>query len=360
MPISRLPPSRRVWIFDLDNTLHDARAHIFPAMHEQMNAWLRGNLGLDEDGANALRRTFWEKYGTTLAGLVRHYGTDPRKFIMATHEFPELADLVVRENALRHALALLPGRKVIFSNAPRHYVDGVVKALGIARFFDAIYTIESTRGIDGGNEILAGYRGTVMCDGYAVYKAIEKAAVGLKLAHCWAHFRREILAHEQAYPQIVAEGLALIRNLYAIEDACRDEPDEVRRAHRDSLSRAVVEEIQRWMLSTWGAVPPGSGLRGALTYGAGLWSGLSRFLEEPKIGLDNNPSERAARGPVVGRKNHYGSRSKRGTEVAALFYTLLESAKLAGVEPKAYLRAATLASLNGDVIPLPHEWNSTP
>jgi transposase len=220
------------------------------------------------------------------------------------------------------------------------------------------YTIENTRGIDGGNELLAGYRGTVMCDGYAVYKAIEKAAVGLKLAHCWAHFRREILAHEQAYPEIVAGGLALIRNLYAVEEACRDEPDEVRRSQRNSLSRAVVDEIQRWMLSTWGAVPPGSGLRGALTYGAGLWSGLTRFLEDPKIGLDNNPSERAARGPVVGRKNHYGSRSKRGTEVAALFYTLLESAKLAGVEPKAYLRAATLASLNGDVIPLPHEWSA--
>jgi putative hydrolase of the HAD superfamily len=145
MPIFSVPPSRRVWIFDLDNTLHDARPHIFPAMHVQMNAWLRGNLGLDEDGANALRRTFWEKYGTTLAGLVRHYGTDPRKFIMATHEFPELADLVVRENALHHALARLPGRKVIFSNAPRHYVDGVVRALGVARFFSAIYTIESTR-----------------------------------------------------------------------------------------------------------------------------------------------------------------------------------------------------------------------
>lgn len=145
MPIFKCPPSRRVWIFDLDNTLHDARPHIFPAMHVQMNDWLRGNLGLDEEGANALRRGFWEKYGTTLAGLVRHYATDPRKFIMATHRFPALADLVVKENALRHALARLSGKKVIFSNAPRHYVDGVVKALGIARFFDAIYTIESTR-----------------------------------------------------------------------------------------------------------------------------------------------------------------------------------------------------------------------
>ena len=68
MRISRLPPSRRVWIFDLDNTLHDARAHIFPSMHEQMNAYLQRRFGLDEEGANGMRRVFWQRYGTTLRG----------------------------------------------------------------------------------------------------------------------------------------------------------------------------------------------------------------------------------------------------------------------------------------------------
>ncbi|MBS2028792.1 MAG: hypothetical protein JST54_12900 [Deltaproteobacteria bacterium] len=71
--------------------------------------------------------------------------------------------------------------------------------------------------------------------------------------------------------------------------------------------------------------------------------------------ISNAFTERSMRGPVVGRKNHYGSRSQRGTEVAALFYSLLESAKLCGVEPKAYLRAAALAALAGEPIPLPHE-----
>ncbi len=219
------------------------------------------------------------------------------------------------------------------------------------------YTIENTRGIDGANEILAGYRGTVMCDGYAVYKALAKVNAGFRLAHCWAHFRREIRAHEEAYPQLVTTGMSLIGKLYAIEADCRDGPTskDLRRDMRNRLSRPVVEDIQRWMLATWGAVPPSSGLRGALRYGAGLWSGLTRFLDDPDVDLDNNPSERAARGPVLGRKNHYGSRSKRGTEVAALFYTLLESAKLAGVEPKAYLRVAALAAVDGGVIPLPHE-----
>lgn len=145
MRLLRVPPSRRVWIFDLDNTLHDARPHIFPSMHAQMNAWLRRRFGLDEDGANAMRRFFWERYGTTMRGLVRHYGEDPRKFIRETHHFPELDPMVVGENALHHALARLQGRRLVFSNAPRHYVEEVLRVLGVRRFFDAVWTIESTR-----------------------------------------------------------------------------------------------------------------------------------------------------------------------------------------------------------------------
>ena len=75
------------------------------------------------------------------------------------------------------------------------------------------------------------------------------------------------------------------------------------------------------------------------------WIGLTRFIENPRIPRDNNAAERALRGPVVGRKNHYGSRSQRGTQVAALFYTLCETAKLAGVDPHVYLLRALHAAI---------------
>ena len=145
MRIARLPPSRRVWIFDLDNTLHDAGARIFPSMHEQINEYLMRHFGLDKAQANAMRRAFWLRYGTTLRGLMRHHGTDPRHFLRETHRFPELAELVVHENALKHALGRLAGTKLVFSNAPRHYVQEVLRAIGVARFFDAVYTIEDMR-----------------------------------------------------------------------------------------------------------------------------------------------------------------------------------------------------------------------
>jgi putative hydrolase of the HAD superfamily len=138
--VARLAPSRRVWIFDLDNTLHDATARIFPAMHEQINAFLRREFGVDEAGANRMRQEFWLRYGTTLNGLMRHHGIHPGRFLAETHVFPELADLVVRENALKHALQRLGGMKLVFSNAPRHYVAGVLRAMGLARYFDAVYS----------------------------------------------------------------------------------------------------------------------------------------------------------------------------------------------------------------------------
>jgi len=143
--IARLPPSRRVWIFDLDNTLHDARPRIFPSMHEQINAYLKTRFGVDQAGADAMRQSFWRRYGTTLKGLMRHHGEDPRRFLRETHVFPELADMVVHENALKHALARLGGTKLVFSNAPRHYVEEVLRAIGVGRFFDAVYTIEDAR-----------------------------------------------------------------------------------------------------------------------------------------------------------------------------------------------------------------------
>jgi putative hydrolase of the HAD superfamily len=143
--IARLPPSRRVWIFDLDNTLHDARVRIFPSMHGQINAFLRRRFNVDEAGANRMREHFWRTYGTTLNGLMRHHGVHPRQFLAETHVFPELADMVVHENALKHALERLQGTKLVFSNAPRHYVDQVLKAIGLARYFDAVYAIEDAR-----------------------------------------------------------------------------------------------------------------------------------------------------------------------------------------------------------------------
>lgn len=140
----RVAPARS-WIFDLDNTLHNASPHIFPHINRAMTEYLQSALGVDADEAGALRQQYWKRYGATLLGLMRHHGTDPRHFLWHTHQIPDLERMLVREPLLRATLRRLPGRKFIFSNAPVHYSTAVLKALAIADLFDAVFSIESTR-----------------------------------------------------------------------------------------------------------------------------------------------------------------------------------------------------------------------
>jgi putative hydrolase of the HAD superfamily len=136
---------RRSWIFDLDNTLHNATPHIFPHINRAMTQYLQRELGLEAAAASELRRHYWSRYGATLLGLIRHHGTDPQHFLWHTHQLPELERMLVREPQLRATLRRLPGRKFVFSNAPVHYSRAVLKALSISDLFDAVFSIERTR-----------------------------------------------------------------------------------------------------------------------------------------------------------------------------------------------------------------------
>jgi transposase len=225
------------------------------------------------------------------------------------------------------------------------------------------YTILESRSQEAARQVLNGYRGIVIADGYSVYAALARAGPRFTLAHCWAHVRRKFVEAEPHYPGPCAEVLDLIGQLYAVEQACprvgvgdEDEQTELRqrRAHlRAERSAPLVAAIRAWAQGQ--RALPESSLGKAIAYMLGLWPGLTRFLNDPRIPLDNNATERALRGMVIGRKNHYGSRSRRGTEVAALFYSLIESAKLCGVEPKAYLLRALRAALaTPGTVTLPH------
>lgn len=134
----------RVWVFDLDDTLHNASAHVFPHINRSMTQYLMTHLALSEADANDLRRHYWLRYGATLHGLMRHHGTDPHHFLHHTHQFPQLENMILKTRGLRHVLRTLKGRKVVFTNAPKSYAEKVLNLLGIRRMFDAVFSIEST------------------------------------------------------------------------------------------------------------------------------------------------------------------------------------------------------------------------
>lgn len=220
---------------------------------------------------------------------------------------------------------------------------------GVATPTIAFYRILPGKSAEEGRQLLGGYRGTVVVDGYAVYEVLARDGPGFALAHCWAHTKRKYEAIAEHWPTACGDIDAWISDLYAVErlvpspfpgDAAAQ---AVRHQLRQERSRPIAARIKSWATDQVGL--PRSEFGKAVRYMLERWTGLTRFLDNPCIPLDNNAAERALRGPVVGRKNHYGSKSLRGTQVAALFYTLCETAKLAGVDPHAYLRHAVDAAL---------------
>jgi len=141
----RRPTADTVWLFDLDNTLHDAGAWVFGALHRSMGEFTVRELGVDEAEAQRLNHHYWHRYGATLLGLMRHHGVRAAHFLADTHHLPGLE---ARVSGHRHdfaALARLPGRRYILTNAPRAYALRVLGALGITHLFDGVIGIDDMR-----------------------------------------------------------------------------------------------------------------------------------------------------------------------------------------------------------------------
>jgi transposase len=209
-----------------------------------------------------------------------------------------------------------------------------------------VHRIRDDKSADTFKDLMGGYAGTVVCDALKTHEAGARGNDAIALAGCWAHVFRKF---EEAAPDHPEAHLALrwIGNLYEIDD--RAEGDLVRKTElRRTESAKVTATMKTWLWTE--ATLKTLSIGKAAAYVVANWDRLTRFLGDARIPLDNNATERGIRGPVVGRKNHYGSKSLRGTEIAAVFYTLLETAKLVGIDPTRYLREAALCDARGEVL----------
>jgi len=139
-----------IWLFDLDNTLHDASHAIFPAINANMNAYMAKVLGsadapADPAVVNAARITYWRRYGATLLGLIKHHQVKAEEFLREAHRFDDLTTMIRAERGLEQLLKRLPGRKILLTNAPRRYSRDVMRHLGLHRHFAKHIAIESMR-----------------------------------------------------------------------------------------------------------------------------------------------------------------------------------------------------------------------
>ena len=129
------------WVFDLDNTLYPPQYRLFDQIEVRMTAWVMRELGVGQTEANRLRQHYWETYGTTLAGLMREHGADPAPYLTEVHDID--FTLLPKDPDLAAAIARLPGRRIIYTNACVPYAHKVLEARGLSGLFDAVYGIEN-------------------------------------------------------------------------------------------------------------------------------------------------------------------------------------------------------------------------
>jgi transposase len=172
---------------------------------------------------------------------------------------------------------------------------------------DAVtYTILESRSQEAARQVLNGYRGIVIADGYGAYEALARAGPSVTLAHCWAHVRRKFVEAERHLPGTVRRDAGADRELYAVErfpDAELGADEDVRAAAgtlrasaRREYSAPIVEAVRAWAHRQ--RALPESSLGKAIAYMLGLWPGLIRFLDDPRIALNNNATERRSCPPA--------------------------------------------------------------
>ena len=189
---------------------------------------------------------------------------------------------------------------------------------------------------------LKDFSGVLHADGYAgfnrLYEADRKPGPIVEAA-CWAHARRKFFdVHAAQQSEIAKEALDRIGQLYAIEEAIKGQPPTERRRRRQARSVHLAEALKAWSETTLPKLSGRSELAGAFRYMLARWPALNRCFDDGRLALDNNAAERALRGVAVGRKNYLFAGSDRGGERAAAMYSLIETAKLNGLDPEAYLR----------------------
>lgn len=188
---------------------------------------------------------------------------------------------------------------------------------------------------------LKGFRGTLQADAYGGWNGIYASGAVIEAA-CWAHARRPwwdlYCESGRSEDSIAAQALGRIRELYAIEQEIRGRPPDYRREQRQARAGPLLRDMHEWLTGLLGRVSAKSELAQAIGYSLTRWKALTRYVEDGRIEIDNNAAERALRGVALGRGNYLFMGSDAGGERAAALYSLVETAKLNGLDPEAYLR----------------------
>jgi transposase len=184
---------------------------------------------------------------------------------------------------------------------------------------------------------LACFKGVLHADGYAGFNAIfEKGHIAE--AACWAHVRRKFFDEHLKGSPVATEALERIGALYGIEEEARGKPPDQRQRIRQEKAKPLLDALHAWLAAINPKLSAKSDLAKAIRYTLTRWTALTRYADDGQLQIDNNAAERSIRPLAPGRKNYLFAGSDAGGERAAAIYSLIETAKLGGLDPEAYLR----------------------
>jgi len=221
----------------------------------------------------------------------------------------------------------------------------------------------------------ARFRGAIQADAFSGYEALARSAAEratrgptgrgppvLTHAACWAHARRKFYdVLESTKSPIAEEALKRIGELYQIEAEINGQPAEARLAARQDRAVLILDGLHDWLTAQRRRLSSKNALARAIQYALSRWQALTRYAGDGRLAIDNNVAERALRTIAITRKNFLFLGSEAGGERAAILYTVLESAKLNGLGPEAYLanvidRMASGHPINRFAELLPWNW----
>ncbi len=202
---------------------------------------------------------------------------------------------------------------------------------------EVVFDFTEGRGREGPQRFLDGYQGYLQVDAYAGYDVVFARGKVLEVA-CWAHVRRKIFEARTTDPKRADPLLGMIAALYAVEAEAKGLTADEREALRDERSRPLLARIHERLLQARADVLPKSPMGQAVTYALNQWAALQRYLEDGRLAIDNNATERSLRGVAVGRKNWLFTGSEAGGRRAAVLYSIVESCRRLRLDPFAYIR----------------------
>jgi transposase len=186
---------------------------------------------------------------------------------------------------------------------------------------------------------LKNFAGVLHADGYAGFNPVFETG-SVTEAACWAHVRRKFFDEHATSPSPLTTGaLGRIGALYGIEDTIRGQPPNERRRIRQDQAAPLLAQLKAWLEAILPRLSGKSDLARAIRYTLSRWAALNCYADDGRLEIDNNAAERSIRGIALGRKNWLFAGSDNGGERAAAIYSLIETTKLNGIDPEAYLHA---------------------